>query len=81
MIDLLCFGGSGRPMARRFKAKGVKVVAKMSDDSHLLSWPCPKCQHRSWLHYDHCMQCGEPRPQPVEKPDPSHEPLVEPDPA
>lgn len=63
-------------------AASATTVQKSSDpsmsDHHLLSWSCPKCQRRSWLHYDHCMACGEARPKPVET-EPSHKPVTEAD--
>lgn len=40
-------------------------------EAYILSWRCPSCQHRSWLHYEHCQRCGEARPKPVET-EPAH---------
>jgi hypothetical protein len=31
-------------------------------DYDVLWWRCAGCGWRSWLHYEHCQQCGRERP-------------------
>lgn len=42
-----------------------------------LQWRCEKCAEKNWLHYEHCVSCGLPRPAPPQKP-PTDNPITEP---